>query len=112
MPDKYIEYFIPGKIKVYIEKDKEAAKNPDKYDGAYFAYGEVFEDIIGWGNTKDEALTAFKNNLIDFCKDFYENFSVYASAPNRKKQIPYVIKIVNHLARGGNISEIISGGNE
>jgi len=108
MPDSFFELLVPKKIKIIIEHDEEAEKNTDKYDGAYFAYGDVFDDIIGWGNTKEEAVASFKDNLIEFCTAFYENFSVYAAAPNRKAQIPYVIKIVNHIGRGGELSDIIS----
>jgi hypothetical protein len=112
MPDSFIELFAPEKIKVTIQRDKEAAKNPKKYSGAFFAYGDVFEDIVGWGDTAEEAYTAFKHNLADFCSDFYENFSLYASASNRKKQIPYVVKIVNHIARGFDVAELLSIGEE
>lgn len=49
-------------------------------------------DIVENAETEDEAMTALKQSIIDYAKDFYEEFALWYSAPNRKKHVPYVLK--------------------
>ena len=51
-------------------------------------------DIISSGATEKEALNAFVDDLVEYSQDFYDDFSFWSSAKNRKSDIPVVLKIL------------------
>ena len=76
----------------------------------YFTKNDIFPDIIGWGNSKIEAVNSFKNNLIELCNDFYSNFHLYSLAPNRQQQIMPVLRLLSMIVSGQDISMLIEEG--
>ena len=76
----------------------------------YFTKNAIFPDIIGWGNSKPEAINSFSEGLTELCHDFYNNFHIYSLAPNRQQQIMPVLRLLSFIVRGGNISELIEEG--
>lgn len=42
--------------------------------------------------TKKEAINILSNAILEYAIDFYNEFSLYYNAPNKKAEIPYVFK--------------------
>lgn len=72
------------RIKLIIKKDKDM----------YYTENNVMEDIIGWGNTKEEAINDFVNFLDAYAHDYYENFQVYSKTERGKRDLPYVFRVI------------------
>lgn len=72
------------RIKLVIKKDKNT----------YYTENEVLEDIIGWGNTKQEAIDDFIKFLDIYAHDYYDNFQVYSKTERGKKDLPYVFRVI------------------
>lgn len=42
--------------------------------------------------SEKEAISALANAILEYSVDFYNEFNMWASAPNKKSEIPYVFK--------------------
>lgn len=42
--------------------------------------------------TEAEAINILSNSILEYAVDFYNEFNMWASAPNKKAEIPYVFK--------------------
>ena len=51
-------------------------------------------DIAVNGSTEDEARMRLAQEILEYAKDFYDEFHFWSNAPNRKKHIPYVMKVL------------------
>ena len=49
-------------------------------------------DIVVNDRDEDSAKKRLAEDIKEYAEDFYNEFSLWASAPNRKSHIPYVIK--------------------
>ena len=49
-------------------------------------------DLIENAATEKEAVSALSEAILEYAVDFYKDFNFWSSAPNRKKEIPYVFK--------------------
>ena len=49
-------------------------------------------DIVENGKSEEEAKQKLAQSIIDYAEDFYNDFQYWATATNRKSQIPYVFK--------------------
>ena len=72
------------RIKLTIRKDKNT----------YYTENEIFEDIIGWGNSKEEAIDDFVKFLDAYAHDYYNNFEIYSKTERGKKDLPYVFRVI------------------
>ena len=62
-------------------------------DGSFT--GSIEElDLFDNATSKDECLTILLDDMKEYAQDFYNDFQFWSSAPNRKKHIPYVLKIL------------------
>ena len=52
-------------------------------------------DLIENAGTENDCVAALMAAMRDYAGDFYGDFSFWASAPNRRSHIPYVIKILS-----------------
>lgn len=52
-------------------------------------------DLIENAPSKNECLKLLIAAMKDYAQDFYNEFNLWSSAPNRKKHIPYVLKILS-----------------
>ena len=106
IPSSVIEKIAPLKIMVaYCHDDMGTGR-------VYYTKNHIFPDVVGWGDTKAQALSSFIDGLKDFCNIFYEDFYSFSRAPNRQEQIFPVLAILSIMSNGGDISEIIEvGGN-
>ena len=49
-------------------------------------------DLVENAPTENEAISTLANAILDYAVDFYNEFHLWASAPNKKSEIPYVFK--------------------
>lgn len=64
-------------------------------DGSFFATLREIDDLIGIGDTEVVALKSLVENLVDYSYEYLnESFSLYFNAPNRKKHLPFVFKVM------------------
>jgi len=49
-------------------------------------------DLVENGTDEQDAKIKLAKAIIEYSEDFYSDFNLWASAPNRKPHIPYVIK--------------------
>lgn len=52
-------------------------------------------DLIENAQTKEDCLISVLKAMKEYAQDFYDEFSLWSSAPNRKGHIPYVLKILS-----------------
>ena len=69
-------------------------------DGTYIAKTPVISDVFAAGTTRDEALDALCLDLIEYAKEYRDNYDLYSKAPNRKAHLPYVLKILSATLSG------------
>ena len=48
--------------------------------------------LVENGATEKEALIALSKAIMEYAADFYNEFSLWAAAPNKKAEIPYIFK--------------------
>ena len=60
-------------------------------------------DIIANGNTDIEVRERLSMAIMEYAEEYYENYKMYSSAPNRKGHIPYILKalIINSVQKIG-----------
>ncbi|MBQ7594091.1 MAG: hypothetical protein IJU48_07045 [Synergistaceae bacterium] len=63
-------------------------------DGSFTASLEEL-DIFVNASSKDECMKLLLDDMKEYAQDFYSEFNFWSSAPNRKKHIPYVLKILS-----------------
>ena len=83
------------KCKKYVEEDGTITLSSDVLDAVENAA------------TEQEAKIELAKSILDYAKDFYEEFDYWSSAPNRKGHVLYVLKaiLLNDINK---IAELIS----
>lgn len=68
-----------------------SAVQMEEEDGSItLALNEI--DLVANGKDENEARLALASDILEYAEDFYNDFSYWSSAPNRKEHIPYVFK--------------------
>jgi hypothetical protein len=49
-------------------------------------------DLVVNASTEKEAVQNLASDIQEYAKDYYEEYHIWSSAPNRKKHFPYVLK--------------------
>ena len=49
-------------------------------------------DLIENAKNESDAKLLLAESIIEYAGEFYNNFALWSSAPNRKKHIPYILK--------------------
>ena len=49
-------------------------------------------DLVENAETEEKALQLLAVSILEYASDFYQEFHLWATAPNKKKEIPYVFK--------------------
>lgn len=49
-------------------------------------------DLVENAPTENEAILALANSILEYAVDYYNEFHLWSSAPNKKSEIPYVFK--------------------
>ena len=76
-------------------------------DDGTITLGLVEIDLAENGSDKQDAVRKLAQSILDYAEDYYREFRLWYSAPNRKAHLPYVIKalILNDVdALGGLIT--------
>ena len=61
--------------------------------------------------TEEEAIEVLANSILEYAVEFYDNFNLWASAPNKKSEIPYVFKalILDDISKIGAVIKCQAG---
>lgn len=62
-------------------------------------------DLVANAPSENEARILLAQDIIEYAVEYYENYSFYNKAPNRKKHVPYIFKAliiddVNKIGEG------------
>ena len=49
-------------------------------------------DLVENAPTEKEAISILANSILEYAVDYYNEFQLWSSAPNKKSEIPYVFK--------------------
>lgn len=49
-------------------------------------------DLVENAPTEKEAISVLANSILEYAVDYYKEFHLWASAPNKRSEIPYVFK--------------------
>lgn len=67
---------------LYVENDKSVTLSLEEID------------IVVNGENEDKALLVLAEDILEYAEDYYSEFNYWASAPNRKAHLPYVLKVL------------------
>ncbi|MDR0308495.1 MAG: hypothetical protein LBH87_01010 [Coriobacteriales bacterium] len=76
-------------------------------DGGIFTNNSFFPDVIGFGADKADALDSFKEGLISYSYEYYENFPIFSVSPGRAEQATAVLRLISHFERHANIDDLV-----
>ena len=67
--------------------------------------------LVENATTETEAIEVLANSILEYAVDFYSNFNLWASAPNKKSEIPYVFKalILDEISKIGAVIKCQAG---
>jgi len=70
-------------------------------------------DIIANGDTEEDAKLSLAKSILEYAEEYYDNFSLWSAAPNRKSHIPYILKvlIIDDVGKMGEMIECQVGKN-
>ena len=51
-------------------------------------------DIVVNGDNEEDVITLLVDDIIEYSKEFYAEFSYWSSAPNRKAHAPYILNVL------------------
>jgi len=63
-------------------------------DGTAFVTNGELSDLIGSGETEAAAIRDLATQLVEYAAEYYENYALYSRSPNRKRHLPYVLRIL------------------
>ncbi len=88
-----------------------AQKFIEEDDSITLSLNEI--DIIENSNTENEAKLMLAKAILEYAEEYYNNYSLWSSAPNRKKHIPYVLRVlfVNDVNKIGDLIQYQAGKN-
>ncbi|MDR3225528.1 MAG: hypothetical protein LBT52_04420 [Clostridiales Family XIII bacterium] len=98
LPYEALGRIFPDKLSVIAHKDN---------DGSYYTENTTLPDIIGFGPTKEDAISSLMNDLVAYAYEYNDNYALYSVAPNRVKHLPTVMKIISKFEKDGDISDIL-----
>lgn len=61
-------------------------------DGKYIATLDEIEDLIATGDSDDAVVSDMAAAILEYAKEYYNEFGLYSRAPNRKNHFPYVLR--------------------
>jgi hypothetical protein len=109
------DYMMLSDIR-FVERLLEAyrftARRYEEDDGSV-TIGLIEIDLVENGINENEAKAKLSKSILEYAEDYYNEFSFYFSATNRKHHLPYVIKslILNNVDKIGALIECHHGEN-
>ena len=80
-------------LKIFLDTLNFTLSFFEEEDGSFTAVLEEL-DLIENAQSKEDCMISILDAMKDYARDFYNDFSLWSSAPNRKNHIPYVLKIL------------------
>ena len=80
-------------LKIFLDTLNFTVSFFEEEDGSFTAVLEEL-DLIENAPSKEDCMISILDAMKDYAHDFYNDFSLWSSAPNRKSHIPYVLKIL------------------
>ena len=81
-------------LRIFFETLKFNVSLFEEEDGSFTGTLEEL-DLIENAPSKEDCLNYLLEAMKEYAQDFYNEFSQWSSAPNRKTHIPYVLKILS-----------------
>ncbi|MBR1486958.1 MAG: hypothetical protein IJ597_06875, partial [Synergistaceae bacterium] len=81
-------------LRIFFETLKFNVSLFEEEDGSFTGTLEEL-DLIENAPSKEDCLNYLLEAMKEYAQDFYNEFSIWSSAPNRKAHIPYVLKILS-----------------
>lgn len=81
-------------LQSFLEPVKFTVSFVTEDDGSFTASLEEL-DLFQNSNSKESCINLLLEDMKEYAQDFYNEFNFWSSAPNRKKHIPYVLKILS-----------------
>ena len=66
----------------------------EETDEGFVGSIEQIDDIIGSGKSIEDLKLNLAEQLIEYAEDYYNDFSKYYNAPNRRAHYPYIFRIL------------------
>ena len=63
-------------------------------DGSKIAVCDEIDDIIGVGDSSEEAIAHFIENLVEYAEEYYKDYKLYSRAVNRKQHLPFIMNVL------------------
>ncbi len=89
-------------VHVQIEEDE---------DGTYIATLDEVGDLIATGPSEEAAVAALAEELLEYAKEYYEEFGLYSCTPNRKWHLSFVMRALS-LGTPEKVREMMVAGAE
>lgn len=87
-------YDIQRMLFIFLESLNFTVSFVEEDDGS--VTGEIKElDLFANSESKSECMMILLEDMKEYAQDFYREFDLWSSAPNRRKHIPYVLKILS-----------------
>ncbi|WP_238650319.1 hypothetical protein [Paenibacillus piscarius] len=75
----------------------------EEKDGSFTGSLNEIPDILAMGPTREELMEELANNLLEYAKEYFEEYPLYSKSPNRKSHSPYIL----HVLTKDNLDEVI-----
>lgn len=86
--------FSSEMLRIFFETLKFTVSVFKEEDGSFTGTLEEL-NLIENASSKENCLISLLEAMKDYAQDFYNDFTLWSSAPNRKSHIPYVLKILS-----------------
>ena len=101
------DYMLLSDINIFEGVLSPYTFTADRYveDDGSITLGLIEIDLAENGKDDDEALKKMAAAILEYAEDYYNEFELWYSAPNRKGHFPYVLKalILNDTAKIGGL---------
>lgn len=66
----------------------------EEKNGVFTGSIEQIEDILGEAGSLQELRYNLAEQLLDYAHEYYDSYSEYNAAPNRKSHAPYILRVL------------------
>lgn len=64
-------------------------------DGSFSGSLIPLDDIVIHGSTFEEMIDDAAEQLVEYARDYYEDFIMYYNSPNRRAHLPFILNILS-----------------
>lgn len=66
----------------------------EEEDGVFTGSIEQVEDIVSESGSLSQLRNDLAEQLVDYSREYYDSYSEYIAAPNRKAHAPYILRVL------------------